>query len=45
MHFLMEFIIKYFNNTALIYAALNGHTEIVRLLLENEEIDINFKNI
>lgn len=34
-----------FNYTALIYAADKGHTEIVRLLLKQEGIEINNKNI
>ena len=32
-------------NTALIWAAQTGKTEIVKLLLEQEGIDINAKNI
>ena len=31
--------------TPLIYAAYNGHTEIVQLLLSNPNIDINCKNV
>ena len=34
-----------FNWTALIYAAYNGRTEIVRLLLAQTGIDINIKDI
>ena len=36
---------RIFNNTALIYATIRGHTEIVRELLTKESIDINIKNI
>lgn len=38
-------LILTFNRTALIFAALKGHTEVVRLLLEQENIDINLKSI
>ena len=41
----MELIINYFNDTALIWAAYNGKTEIVNLLLAKPEIDVNIKNI
>ena len=34
-----------FNDTPLIYAALNGHSEIVETLLSQEGIEINCKNI
>ena len=34
-----------FNNTALIRAAKNGHTEIVEHLLSRPEIEINIKGI
>lgn len=34
-----------FNNTALIWAALKGHTEVVQLLLTKGDIDVNIKNI
>lgn len=34
-----------FDDTALILAAENGHKEIVRLLLTQEDININAKNI
>ena len=32
-------------NTALICASIKGCTEIVKLLLEQEEIDVNVKNV
>ena len=32
-------------NTALIWASKNGHTEIVKILLEQKGIDINAKDI
>ena len=31
--------------TALMYASANGHTEIVKILLEQKVIDINAKDI
>ena len=34
-----------YDNTALIYAAKYGYKEIVELLLKQEGIDINIKNI
>ena len=34
-----------FNNTALVWAAENGHKEIVELLIRQEGIDINIKDI
>ena len=34
-----------FNSTALIYAAIRGHKEIVELLIRQEGIDINIQNI
>ena len=34
-----------FNGTALIYAASNGHKEIVELLLRQEGIDVNIQDI
>ena len=34
-----------FHNTALILASYNGHKEIVELLLRQEGIDINIKEI
>ena len=41
----MEFKYLTFNKTALICAAYKGHKEIVELLLNQEEIDINSKDI
>lgn len=41
----MEFFFKTFDRTALILAAANGYTEIVRLLLSQESIDVNIKDI
>ena len=32
-------------NTVLIYASMKGYTEIVRILVEQEGIDINVKDI
>ena len=32
-------------DTALIAAAWRGYTDIVKMLLENENIDVNIKNI
>ena len=43
--FFLEFKVKYLNNTALIIAACNGHTEIVHELLLQDGIDINIKDI
>ena len=37
--------IQYFYGTALILAAESGYTEIARLLLMQEGIDINAKNV
>ena len=34
-----------FNSTALIYAAIRGHKEIVELLIRQEGIDINIQDI
>ena len=34
-----------FNYTALIYAAIGGHKEIVELLIRQEGIDINIQDI
>ena len=34
-----------FNDTALFSAAEKGHTEIVEILLNQEDIDINMKDI
>ena len=34
-----------FNMTALIYAVSEGHLEIVELLIRQEDIDINMKDI
>ena len=34
-----------FNMTALIYAVSEGHLEIVELLISQEDIDINMKDI
>lgn len=34
-----------FNNSALIEAAINGYIDIVDLLLRQESIDVNIKNI
>ena len=34
-----------FNNTALIFAAREGHKEIVELLIRQEGIDINIQDI
>lgn len=39
----MIFKLDYVNDTALICAAYKGNLEIVRLLVEQEGIDINFK--
>ena len=36
---------RIFNNTALILAGMRGHTEIVELLIRQEGIDINIKDI
>ena len=38
-------LFAYLNYTALMYAVGYGFTEIVRLLLAQEGIDINIKNI
>lgn len=38
-------LINHFNNAALICAAYEGNTEIVRLLLTQDDIDINSKDI
>lgn len=43
MIYLISFLI--FNNASLLSAVTNGHIEIVRLLLKEDGIDINFKNI
>ena len=40
-----DHINNYFTGyTALIIAAWSGHTDIVKMLLENENIDVNIKN-
>lgn len=36
---------NYLNKSALICAVFNGETEIVRLLLTNEDIDVNIQCI
>lgn len=41
----MIFKLDYVNDTALICAAYKGNLEIVRLLVEQEGIDINFKDV
>ena len=38
-------LITTFNRTALVFAASKGHTEVVKLLLAQENIDINLKTI
>ena len=38
-------LISVFNSTPLIVASLEGHTEIVQLLLSQREIEINCKDI
>ena len=37
--------LKYLNKSALIHAAEKGHAEIIELLLKQEGIDINMKDI
>lgn len=41
----MEFFLKHLNDTALIFAAKEGHKEIVSLLLTQENIDVNRRDI
>lgn len=43
----MIYVISFltFNNASLLSAVTNGHIEIVQLLLKEDGIDINFKNI
>lgn len=47
LKYLMIYLISFltFNNASLLSAVTNGHIEIVRLLLKEDGIDINFKNI
>jgi len=35
---------NYFSQTLLIFASIGGYTEIVKLLLEKENIDVNIQN-
>ena len=45
MDFFYQIWHKHFNETALIGAAKKNHADIVRLLLEQEGIDVNIKDI
>ena len=41
----LQNLTRTFDFTALIWAARNGHKEIVELLISQEDIDINIQNI
>ena len=41
----MEFNLRLFHFTALMSAVQNGHTDIVRELLKQKDIDVNIRSI
>ena len=45
INYMELFKLKHLNYTSLIYAASGGHTKIVDLLLKQEGIDFDFKDI
>ena len=41
---LVHYVYLQDNDTALMYAALKGHTDVVQVLLSRQDLDINMRN-